>query len=63
MKNKINQDQMAMLISDWVDGELTTCRDMEHCGDSCPLNKEFMDGITICQGLEIMSEVFDKVEK
>lgn len=38
MKNKIDQDQMAMLIADWEDGELTTCRDIT-C-ENCPLNKK-----------------------
>lgn len=62
-KNKINQDQMAMLIADWIDGELSTCRDLPHCTKNCPLNVEFMNGDTICQVLEQMAEKLNEVEK
>lgn len=61
-KNKLDQDQVAMIIADWLDGELTTCDDLDYCSKSCPLNKEFNEGITICQGLEQMAEVLNKEE-
>ena len=63
LKNKLDQDQMAMIIADWLDGELTTCRDIPYCDKSCPLTKEFIQGMTICQALEEMSEKLNEVEK
>lgn len=63
MKNKLNQDQVAMIIADWLDGELSTCDDLAYCSTSCPLNKKFMEDMTICQALEQMAEVLNKEEK
>lgn len=62
MKNKLNQDQIAIILADWIDGELTTCEDLEYCSTSCPLNKEFRNGVTICQTLELISEKLNEVE-
>lgn len=63
LKNKLDQDQMAMILADWIDGELTTCEDMPYCVKECPLNKEFKDGLTICETLELMAEKLNEVEK
>ena len=61
-KNKIDQDQMAMIIADWLDGELTTCEGIDGCTSNCPLNKKLDLGITICHMLEIMAEKLQEVE-
>lgn len=62
MKNKLDQDQVAMLIADWLDGEWSTCEGVDTC-EVCPLNKEFKDGMSICFTLELMSERLNEVEK
>lgn len=63
LKNKLDQDQVAMIIADWVHGELTTCDDMPLNCAGCPLDKDFMNGNTICRTLELMAEKLEEVEK
>lgn len=63
LKNKLNQDQMAMILADWLDGELTTCEDMTHCIKECPLNKDLKGGFTICEILGLIAEKLNEVEK
>lgn len=63
LKNKLNQDQVAMIIADWVDGELTTCTDIPVGCSGCPLDKEFKGSLTICGVLEMMAEKLNEVEK
>lgn len=50
LKNKLTPDEIAMIIVDFLDGELTTCKDVE-C-ENCPLHKKIeLDGDyskTIC---------------
>lgn len=37
MKNKLTPDEIAMIIVDFLDGELTTCKEVE-C-TNCPLSE------------------------
>ena len=63
LKNKLDQDQMAMILADWLAGELTTCEGMTHCVKECPLNKDLKDGLTICETLGLIAEKLNEVEK
>lgn len=63
LKSKLNQDQIAMIIADWTHGELTTCDDMPPDCNGCPLDKNFINGNTICQTIELMAEKLEEVEK
>lgn len=65
-KNRVDQDQMAMLIADWEHGELTECT----CDcENCPLNEElpiYILGhrkITMCNLLVEMSCILNEVQK
>lgn len=64
-KNKVDQDQMAMLIADWEHGEFTECKC--EC-EKCPLNDELpiklvgKNKITICNMLTEMSDLFNEVQ-
>lgn len=54
MKNKLNQDQIAMLLADWHDGEYTKC-DCECV--NCPLDKTSSNyGVSLCLVLGNISE-------
>ena len=61
MKNKIDQDMVAMIIADFQHGELTTCTC--ECKD-CPLYRRVnKDSETrICDLLTEISVLLDKVE-
>ena len=66
MKKKLNPDDIAMIIADWEDGELTTCEGIE-C-DNCPLDKQVplplrtRNSISICNLIMEMSLVMSEVE-
>lgn len=66
MKDKLTPDQIAMIVADWEDGELSTCKEYE-C-DNCPLNKELpislvgINKVTICNMLVNMSVLLNEVE-
>ena len=62
MKNKLDQDQVAMLIADWLDGEWSTCEGLDTY-EKCPLNKRMDNNITICHTIELMSEKLNEIEK
>ena len=66
MKEKLNPDQLAMIIADMEHGELTDCKGFE-CSN-CALNKELPicivgnKKLTICNGLVAMSTILNEVE-
>lgn len=65
MKNKIDVDQVAMILADFNHGEVTTCKGTD-C-DNCPLGKDFLEieGKTadICDVLMMISDELEKVEE
>lgn len=66
MKDKLNPDQIAMIIADMEHGELTSCEGFD-C-ENCALNKELpvslvnRKKVTICNALVEMSVVLNEVE-
>lgn len=66
MKEKLNPDQIAMIIADIEHGELTTCTGFD-C-ENCALNKELpislvgKKKVTLCNALTDMSAVLNEVE-
>lgn len=66
MKEKLNPDQIAMIIADIEHGELTTCIGFD-C-ENCALNKELpislvgKKKVTLCNALTDMSAVLNEVE-
>lgn len=66
MKDKLTPDQIAMIVADWEDGELSTCE--EYACDNCPLEKELPKSLvgtkkmTICDMLVNMSVLLHEVE-
>lgn len=64
-KNKVDQDQMAMLIADWEHGEFTKCTcDCENCplNDELPIKLVGKQKITICNMLTEISYLFNEVQ-
>lgn len=64
-KNKIDQDQMAMLIADWEHGEFTNCTcECENCplNDELPIKLVGKKKITICNMITEMSYLFNEVQ-
>lgn len=66
MKKKLNPDDIAMIIADWEDGELTTCEGIE-C-DNCPLDKQVplplrtRKSVSMCNLIMEMSLIMSEVE-
>ena len=66
MKKKLSPDDIAMIIADWEDGELTTCEGIE-C-DNCPLDKQVplplrtRNSVSICNLIMEMSMIMSEVE-
>lgn len=64
-KNKVDQDQIAMLIADWQHGELTECTCIcEKCplNDELPINLVGKNKITMCNILTEMSCILNEVQ-
>ena len=61
-KSKLTPDQVAMIIADWQDGELFSCKDI-NC-KNCVLNIVYdkKTGFTICDSFIAMSERLNDVE-
>ncbi|HSQ89773.1 hypothetical protein [Romboutsia sp.] len=66
MKNKLNPDQVAMIIADWHDGELMSCK--KAVCENCALNKELpiavvgVKKMTLCNMMCEMATVLHEVE-
>ena len=66
MKNKIDVDQLAMILADFEHGEITTCKGFE-C-KTCPLGKDTTfivknKKLDICDMLIHISNLLSEVEE